>query len=188
MKYMKLFEAWMRPVIKFDVDGNYIEEYECVGDAAKDNGLDRSMSSFMDDEFTKIKNGFIYRYNDYYSKDLRNMKDGKSNLYNTPTISGNIAKKPEKKVSKTNTIMNSEKEYDGFKLKLGSDASSILIKFDSEPWRPLSKSINRLSDHNVYLTCRYIISHKSIIPEWHYNRLIRIIDDEFKQRESNKKK
>jgi hypothetical protein len=35
-------EAWMSPVVKLDLDGKYIREYECIGDAAKDCEISRT--------------------------------------------------------------------------------------------------------------------------------------------------
>ena len=52
-----------RPVLKFDLDGNLIERYHSMSEAARQNGV-KSTSSIMDcckGNITKVK-GYVYKY------------------------------------------------------------------------------------------------------------------------------
>lgn len=43
MKYLNTYnEAWMSPVVKLNMNDEFISEYECIGDAAKDCSINRT--------------------------------------------------------------------------------------------------------------------------------------------------
>lgn len=80
MKYLKTYEAWMTPIVKLDMDGNLIEEYECIGDAAKANSINRTDISNVLSGRRKSVGGFKWMTKYDYgvkSKLLENHRDNR---------------------------------------------------------------------------------------------------------------
>ena len=82
MKYIKSFnEAWMQPVLKFDSNDNFIDEYECVGDAAKANNINRTDIPNQIAGRKKLAGGFKWAYkHSFNSSEYNNIVSGKSKL------------------------------------------------------------------------------------------------------------
>ena len=84
MKYLKSFnEAWMQPVLKFDSNDNFIDEYECVGDAAKANNINRTDIPNQIAGRKKLAGGFKWAYkNSFNSSEYNDIVSKKSKLHN----------------------------------------------------------------------------------------------------------
>lgn len=172
MKYLKMFESWMMPVVKFDLKGNYVDEYECIGDAAKANGLERStLGSMMNNGKPKTYHGFIYRNRYQFAWDgLNDLRSGKTNLY-TSKKSGSFHIDEKPLTDKYIDIYYGEKDeldeaswymkipfkgkYNGISFEVSNDKDlSIKIR---------NKIPSRLTSDQILTVSKFIEKYKSFL-------------------------
>jgi len=69
-------EKLYKPVVKYDLDGNYIEEYKSVGEAGERNNIQpQTMSQICGGKIKLHKSNFIFCYkDDFFEKRVRNKK------------------------------------------------------------------------------------------------------------------
>ena len=133
-----------RPVVKYDLDGNFIEEYKSIKDAGDSNNIQpQTMSQICGGRIKLHKSNFIYCYkNDTFEKRIRNKKmfpviridyNGDINEYESATVAANINKT-------TVTRINSVCMGDRFQ------TNGFLFRYKSHP---KIDDFNKKIEHNM---------------------------------------